>query len=395
MGLTAIVTLVAIPIMISHSGAHAWASIALGQAIGTGCAVLIGFGWGTTGPTQVAMARGLARIHIYTDSLQVRSFLAIPGVVFAVGLAFLFADTYREEAALTAAAFAMNGLLAGWFFTGSARPYSFLLLDTAPRVIGTVAGAIALLLGASLVFFPLLQLVGITLGVVLSTVKVGGWANSHWNRLSRRRVSALLKGQSHGMVIAGVSAAFITVPISIVALVAPAALPAYALADKILRFSTTAFSPVVQFLQGWVPGTDDPAVTRRIRWAFAGGLLLTVTAGTVFTVGLPWFAGVLSSGEIIPAFGLSLAFGLILVLLVMAQVTGLVCLLALERAQNLALFTIIGAAVGIPAVFLGVSFFGAQGAAWALVFAEFVALAPQIVLLGRLLNYRSSGRPPD
>lgn len=390
-GIAAIVTLFAIPIIIAHSGAHAWASIALGQAVGTGCAVLIGFGWGTTGPTQVAMAKGLAQIQIYTDSLQVRVLLAIPGLIIAVGLAFLLANSYRNAASITAAAFAMSGLLAGWFFTGSARPYSFLLLDTAPRVVGTVTGAIALLLGSSLIVFPMMQLLGMTLGVILSTVKVGGWSRSRWNRLSGRSVWLLLRGQSHGMIIAGVSAAYITVPISIVAVVAPAALPVYALADKILRFSTTAFAPVVQFLQGWVPGVDDPAVSRRIKLAFTGGLALTLTAGAVFTVGLPWTASLLSAGEIVPEFGLSLAFGLMLVFLVMAQVTGLVCLLALKRAQKLAMFTSIGVVVGIPAVFIGVSLFGAEGAAWALVVAESVALAPQVVLLACVMRKRTRG----
>ena len=385
-GLTAIVTLLSIPVVIGHSGAIPWASLALGQAIGTGFAVAVGFGWGTTGPTAIAMARAAERGTIYASSLKARLFLAVPGVTLAVVLASLLASEYKLESALTAAAFTCTGLLAGWYFTGSGQPYGFLLLDSLPRVVGTILGTLALLFGASLFVFPTLQLIGIVTGVVLSSRRIcRGVGIYRWFR-SGPTILSLLRGQSHGVAIAGVSAVYISLPMAIVAVAAPTALPIYALADKVLRFATTAFAPVVQFLQGWVPGPDSRTVRRRIKTAFIAGLVATTIAGTVFAYCLPWFAGILSDGEIVPSASVSVAFALVLVFLVMAQVVGLVCLLALQRARNLAIFTTIGAIAAIPAVLVGSILFGAQGAAWALVFGEAVALVPQILLLWRLLR---------
>jgi hypothetical protein len=377
-------------VIVSHSGPGAWASIAVGQAVGTSFGVLVGFGWGTTGPTQIAMADGESRVRIYFESLRARAFLAVPGILASVLLATLITHSYQVEAAITAAAFTLTGLLAGWFFTGSARPYAFLALDTLPRVLGTAGGVLAILMGADLFVFPASQLIGILLGIVLSAGSIYDWSASKPNSFrrstgkSRQSVVQLLRSQSHGMVIAGVSAAYIGIPISIVAIAAPSALPAYALADKLLRFATTAFAPVIQFLQGWVPGPDLRLVRDRVRIAFSLGLASTVAAGVIFAISLPWLSTQLGRGQIVLSPQLSAAFGLILALLVMAQIAGLVCLLALGRAQRLAIFTVIGVTVALPLVFLGATLFGAEGAAWGIAVAESIALTPQVILLARL-----------
>lgn len=382
---TAVITLLSVPIVISHSGADAWAAIALGQAIGTGFGVLVGFGWGTTGPTMVAMASSEARLRIFTESFRARAVLLIPAIVTAASLSFFVSGHFKFAATITAIAFTLSGLLSGWYFTGSARPYSYLLFETLPRVLGTAGGSIAILLGASLVSFPMAQGIGILFSVGISGFAILGW------RLSRRHgpwvpVLHSLKGQSHGVVIAAISAAYISVPITVVALVAPAALPAFALGDKILRFSTTAFSPVVQFLQGWVPGSDGAGVRRRIRLSFFVMLIATSLAGLTFAAFLPWFAALLSHGKVLLTSPIAIAFALVLVFLIMAQATGLVGLLALGRGQKLAIFTSIGLAVAIPAIFIGTSLFGATGAAFALALSELVAIAPQVVLLAHALH---------
>ncbi len=393
--LTALVTLLAIPVIVAHSGASAWASIALGQAVGTGIGIIVGYGWATTGPSSVALAAPAERTRIYIESFSARATLALPGLVLAAGTSSTIAHDYKIEAGITGAGFALTGMLAGWFFTGSSKPYSFLLFDTSPRLIGTMSGVIALLLKADLVVFPTLQLVGVIIAIIVSSVKICGWNTSIWRSWSWQTISSQLRGQSHGMLIAGASALYISVPISVVAVVAPSALPAYALADKLLRFSTTGFAPIIQFLQGWVPGAEPGQIRRRIRAAFLFGFFLSLFAGIVFVVFLPWIASVLSHGRIVPDLGLSLAFGLILVFLVTEQTTGLVCLLSLNRAKRVALFTSIGALFAIPAVFLGAYWGGAQGAAWSLALAELVALVPQVILLAATLRARRAAEPME
>jgi len=376
--------MVSIPILVANAGAAAWASLALGQAIGTATSIFVSFGWGTTGPTQIAISSPAERVTIYSNSLRVRSILAAPGVVIAGTVTYFSAVDSRTEAVVTAVAFTLFGLLGGWFFTGASRPMGFLLFDTIPRVSGTLGGMIALTLGAPLIAFPILQLAGIGTGAVAAAIAINR-SDDATGVSGGSSLLYLLKSQSHGLAISGVSAAYISVPITIIAVVAPAALPMYALADKILRYSTTVFSPIVQFLQGWVPGSEDVALFRRIRFALFGGSTLVTTAMAMFILLLPWVANVLSHGTIAVSLQLSIPFGLMLGLFVMGQIVGLACLLALGRAREIATFTIVGAATALPAVFFGSAVAGAEGVAWALVISETVAVGLQLILLLRLV----------
>jgi len=385
-GSSAIVTLITIPIVVDRAGPTAWASLALGQAVGTGCAIVVGFGWGITGPTQVAISAEGERVRLYSDSLLARSALVLPILIAAVSFTRVAAHTYKLEAGIAAAAFTLTGLLAGWYFTGAAKPYSLLVFETAPRVMGTAAGAVALLMGAGLVAFPLLQLLGVMGSIAASTGKICGWRVREIVRPGRS-VWPLLRAQSRGLFIAGGSAIFTTAPISIVALVAPSGLPTYALADRVLRFSMTAFAPFIQVLQGWVPRSDLAVTRRRIRVALTFGGLSISLAAALFVAALPRFATLLSRGQIRTDFDLSLPFGITLGSMLMAQVTGLVCLIALGRSIRLAQLTVLSVSVGIPSVLVGALLFGVHGAAWALAFSELFSLALQIILLLSVINW--------
>ena len=56
-------------------------------------------------------------------------------------------------------------------------------------------------------------------------------------------------------------------PIVIVSVVAPAALPVYAVVDKVQRQVIVALTPFVTVLQGWVPRATGPALDRRVKHA--------------------------------------------------------------------------------------------------------------------------------
>lgn len=383
--ISALVTLVSIPVVIGAAGAAAWAGLAVGQSVGTGASVLIGFGWGTTGPTDIARAPVSERALIYLDSYRARLLLIGPILVAAMAVTFFVVPAAGWESALNCAAYATTGLLAGWFFTGAARPGGFVLFDTAPRVIGAAVGVLAVGSGAPLFWYPLLQLMGILGGVVSSTAAVAG-GRSVIVRLRPGHSLQVLRRQSHGLVLAGVSAANAALPAILVAGFAPSALPAYALADKLLRFGTTAASPFVQFLQGWVPGGGDGLTAQRVRRAGLVGLLLVAIGSAAFVAVAPLAADILSHGAIVLPFTLLITFAVVLVLLVAAQIVGLVCLLALGEGRRLARYTLIGGVVAVPLVVVGAAFHGAIGAAAGVAAGEMVAFVPQVVLLQRHLR---------
>jgi O-antigen/teichoic acid export membrane protein len=383
---SATVTLVTIPILIGEAGADAWAALAVGQAVGTGAAILIGFGWGTTGPTEVAKADAAGRVRIYSESFRARVLLAVPFITAAAVVTVFLTRFASLEASLNAIGFAATGLLAGWFFTGVARPYALLVLDTLPRVVGAAAGATAVVFGAPLLAFPLLQMAGILLGVIASTKHVLGSHRGLFFEAGRPPVLQVIRRQSHGVVLAIVSASYAAVPAAVVAVVSPSGLPAYALVDKLLRFATTAFAPVLQVLQGWVPTGSPADVRRKVRVALLLGVSLAISGCILFILLAPVLAALLSHDEVIPDKLLVVGFGLALMFMVTSQVVGLVCLLALGHGRSLAAFSTISIIVGLPAVVVGALIDGAIGAAWGLAAAEVVAFVPQALLLARVLS---------
>lgn len=384
--LSAVVTLISIPILVGSVGADSWAALVVGQAVGTGAAVLIGFGWGTTGPTHIARAQPDLRRTIYLESFLARILLSVPILSAAVVITLFVARTVPVEAAANALGYGATGLLSGWYFTGVSRPYMFLLLDTAPRVLGAGLGIAVVAAGAPLGWFLGSQLAGIVAGILLSTLFITGRKSPPDGRLSNRNPRIVLREQSHGLVIAIVAASISSIPAVLVSTLAPASLPAYALCDKLLRFGTTAFAPIVQFLQGWVPRSSIAETQARVRRAFYSGSSLAVIGGIGFLVLAPFLAKFLSSGKVFPPPLMFLAFSIALVLMVVAQITGLVCLLALDRAHKLAFYSTVGVLVTLPAVFFGALFWGGTGAAWMLAIGEGVSLLPQLLLLRRSLK---------
>lgn len=382
---SAIVTLLSIPILISIAGAHAWSGLAAAQSIGTGASVLIGFGWGTTGPTDVARSSAEQRRRLYRESYAARLVLALPVVTFACLITYAVTPAAQWESVLNCLAYACTGLLAGWFFTGAAQPVAFVTLDTAPRVLGAAVGVLAVAFGGPLILYPVLQFVGIAVGVAASTGVIAG-RTALLAPVVLLDVIATLRRQSHGFVLAAVSATNAALPSILIAWLAPSALPAYALSDKLLRFGTTAAAPFVQFLQGWVPGGGNQRITSRARRAGLVGLGLVVVGATGFFLIVPWLARTLSQGQIELPVDLLAVFTLVLVLLVGAQVVGLVCLLALGESRLLARFTLIGGIAAVPLVALGAVVFGAVGAAAGVAVGELVAFVPQIVLLSKRLR---------
>lgn len=391
--LTALVTLTTIPIVIAAVGPHAWASLAVAQAVGTSGAIVIGFGWGITGPTEVAAADAAERRRIFSESFRARCVLVLPVSAVAVGVTIFSVNSESFPSALNCLSYCLTGLLSGWFFTGTAQPWSFFTFDSIPRVLGAAAGALAVWSGAALWSLPAAQLVGVLLGIVGTGLHLRGTRRSRGR--SRQNPIELLSAQSHGMLLSGVSALVTALPPVLVALFAPTALPAYSLGDKLLRFATTGFSPVLQYLQGWVPAVDGAGRLRRVRLAALAGTLIAVFGGALFALLAPLFGGLLSGGQVEIPTGVAAAFGVLLAVLVAAQVFGFVCLLGLGAAGQLARFTVLGASIGMPLTLIGAFFFGAAGAVIGFGAGELVALLLEARLLRRLLSENESGLSSD
>ena len=156
-----------------------------------------------------------------------------------------------------------------------------------------------------------------------------------------------LREQRHGIVATGVMAAFTPAVLAIVAVAAPAALPAFVLADRLAKFAGMAVSPLLQMFQGWVPAATGAERVRRTRLAGAATGGIAVTTGIAYTLLLPTAADLLAHGQIDYPLGTAIAFGLIATLYVGSSFVSTVALMA-GRVRLVALAAVVGRA-GDPA----------------------------------------------
>jgi O-antigen/teichoic acid export membrane protein len=133
-----------IPAIASVSGTQGWAAVALGQALGTGAATVLQYGWGFIGPTQVVELSAVDQARLLWVSTLHR--LVVAAVLFpvaAAAAALLAPDGHRLLAALSAVALATFGMSAYWFFVGTGRPGQAARYETVPRLVVQLAAASA------------------------------------------------------------------------------------------------------------------------------------------------------------------------------------------------------------------------------------------------------------
>ena len=376
-----IVSIAVIPAVIIAAGEEAWTTIAVAQAVAGFAFVVAVFGWGVTGPTDVASMPEDTRGRFFYDSLLSRTWLCLFVVPISVVLAIVLSGGDPWLAGLTVASGILVALGSGWFFVGEQSPIRFLLLDSLPRILGTVAGAIALIVTHDARIFAALQLAGVVAAAAVSSVDIlrryGGWTFT----VSPRRAVANLSGQAAPVTMAVTTSLYVNVPIVLVQLLIPSATAVYALAERIVRLALYSTRPIVQVAQGYVPNADPRVTVARARRVTLLALGLGVVGGVAYALLAPWIGSLLSGGTLEITSVLAAAMGVNLAALLASQLTGFACLTALDLARVLARSTIVGAIVGIALMLPLTLWFGVAGLAWGLAISEVSVLVVQLAAL--------------
>ena len=361
--LLGVVSLFMIPALIRSGGAAAWASIAVGQAVGGVTASLIGLGWGVSGPAAVARTGAAERWREYSESTVARVAVSVPTLVVSAALAAVLGGHDRALAALAATSAALVGFSSNWYFVGTAAPWAFFFSETVPRVVGSLIGIGLMVAGMDVAFGLLGQLAGIAVGVVASWFVVRRTtAATDVPALPRRPLRTVLVAQRHGVATAMLSMAYGSAPVVIVNLVNPAALPVYALLDKFQRQIYSAATPVVVVLQGWVARADDALLRRRIRGAHVVMVTAVVLGGLVVFLGRRVIFGWLGAGQLaVPPAAVALMC-VWLGLNLEESVATRVSLVPLGRIAFMARITGVGSIVGLAATAVLAARWGTVGA---------------------------------
>lgn len=373
--LNGVISLITIPIVIAVAGADPWASMATGQSIGNSIGVLVAFGWALTGPASIAMAAVDRRPGLFLDSLFSRGAILLPLIVVQALVTIAIVPHEKFVAFVAGLAMTLAGVSANWYFTGESRPGRFLLFDTVPRVLGTIAGLLLVVLTDQLLFFALAQLAGSLLALAVSSWAIFRGQQLDFREAARwRNVVARLAEQRHGVVATGLYAALTPAILGIVAVAAPASLPLFVLADRLSKFVGMATAPLIQVFQGWVPAARGAELLRRITLSARITVALGLLAGAAYAALLPLFSELLTHDQVAVDISSALAFGCVASSWVISPYLTNVALMAVGRVRVIA----VSAAVGVPltlALLAAAELFGlAEFAPWAIVIGNTIGM---------------------
>ncbi len=370
-----------LPILARVAGADAWVAIAVSQSIGAFVALFISLGYNTVGPALVALAPANERPKLLATSIRVRSMILVPGAIVAAVLAALIApESNRLEAAIMAIAIALSGMSSSWFMIGLGRASLIALYEIVPRIVATLAAVPFLIVLGQVIWYPALLLVASVVSVAAYSLRTVGLRT-----LVDRRSGEFGRVWQHNRAAATTelaSGAYNSLAVTFVSLVAPAAQTArYVSGDKLYRIGQYSVSALGNSLQGWVVEDARRHFTRRARRSFLlhfalgfAGLVMFVTLG-------PWLSAMLFGDVVAIDLATAAGFGFATLFIALGTTLGRITLVGLSARREFMTSVLLAAAIGIPAVLVLASQFGAAGGAWGLAIGEFVSVTAQSIFL--------------
>jgi O-antigen/teichoic acid export membrane protein len=381
--LTLLTPFLFLPLLARVAGAEAWLAIAIGQSVGAFAALVVALGYNTVGPTVVALESAARRSAVLERSIRPRLALFVPAVIVAATIAASIApEAHRLDAALMAIALTLSGLSSSWYMIGLGRASLIVLYELLPRMVATATAAAALLTVGQVTWYPVLLIAAALSGsgaFVYFTVDVRALLRPQPGAMRREFVanrSALTTEIASG--------AYNSLAVAFVSIASPVTQAAsYVSGDKLYRIGQYSVSALGNAVQGWVVEENRQEFTQRARVSFILHLVLGLLGLAAFVLLGPWLSGALFGAEVAIDLSTAVAFGVATLGIALGTALGRVILVGLEARRDFMVSVIIGAAVGIPAVVILASTFGAAGGAWGLALAELVSVACQAVFVAR------------
>jgi hypothetical protein len=308
--------------------------------------------------------------------------MALGAVVIPLSIAvLLLVHGIGVNALAIALASAMSPISPIWFFIGVGSPRSILLLDALPTLGFSLASAVAIsVLGLPLAAYSTGMLLAAVVPMVLS-LWVMRAPLGVLKRYTFRRLCRIAAAQGSALQSRAISAVYIALPITLVGGAAPASLVVFSAAERLQRFVLSLLQAFPNAFQAWVGSSSPSDLRSRLKSVFTANIAFGLISGASYVFAAPLGIKILFAGKIeVPTSVLALSAGVIAITS-SSRVTGGIGLVAFRRLPALRTSAAIGAAIGIPAIFLGASLDGADGAMAGEVLAELSVLIVQFVLL--------------
>jgi O-antigen/teichoic acid export membrane protein len=376
--LSAVTPLVVLPALTSAHGASGLAATGIGQSLGASAAVIAELGWSVLGPQMIAKADPARRRALYQSAFATRLTALAIMMPLSVVAAYSLAAEEKMASAMLAFAFSLAALSPSWYLIGSNRPLLILSVEAVPRLVLSAAAAVALSWGAPLAVYGFL----LAVAAVLTWLLAARVAQQRlWPRLSDfrdgRRVIARQLPLTGGRMI---SVLYTSLPVSIVAVVAPNSTATYAAIDRLTRMGSALLGSVPTRLQSWVGSDPKSGGMTRSRKSLMMNSALGLVAGIGFTIVAPFVATYVFSGVVELDLRITALGGALICAICTSRGLGL-SLVAEGKANWISLANLGAAVTGVTCVYLLAGTWGAEGALVGGIAAEVVGVASQLVIL--------------
>lgn len=388
--ISAVTPLIAIPAITSTAGVRGWEAYALGLSVGTAACVIVELGWPLTGPQRVATEAPQERWATLVSSVRTRLLILLvlgpAAVLVAIALTRITGAAYTITAALMALASAATGLSGNWYFTGVGRPLRILTSDALPRAALVTAGSVAVVYGAPLQVIPGAFLVAVLFSP-LASLFLARHERVGKARFTLRDDLRVMRGQMPAMSGRSIAALYVALPITLVGIFAPAALAAFAAAERLMRMGLTVLQAVPNALQNWLGSAQTEAeVRRRVGAVIKLNLALGVVSAVGFALLAPWVSTILFTGAVTIDPLLAAAAGGVIALVSLNRALGPLGLVRYDLVHAVTVSAIAAAIVGVPAICIFAVLWGAVGATIGEIVAEATAAVVQTAYLVRAMR---------
>ncbi|MGV8876239.1 MAG: lipopolysaccharide biosynthesis protein [Rhodoglobus sp.] len=373
-----------LPILARVAGADAWLAIAVGQSSGGFFALVVALGFNTVGPPMVALSDPQHRAQLLATSIHARLLVWLPSAILAAGIAAVVSPLeYRLDAAVMAIAMSLTGLSSAWFMIGLGRASLIALYEIAPRMAATLIAAVVVLNAGDVLWYPALLVVASFVSVTAFALRIVGFAGMR--QRDSEAIRHVFRANRSAATTEVAGGAYNSLAVTFVgASAATSQAAAYVSGDKLYRIGQYSVSALGNALQGWVVEAGDAEFTHRIRRSFSVHGTLGIVGLLAFVVLGPWLSKLLFGAEV--AIDQTTAFGLGVATLGIALGTtlGRITLVGMGARREFMISVLLAAIVGVPAILLLSTSYGAAGGAWGLAIGESVSVCTQALFVWRI-----------
>lgn len=379
--LSALASFILLPFIARGGGQGSWNALAIGQSAGALAAIFVGLGWPLTGPSAVASSKDPElRRRLYAMSLATRTTIFfVFSIVLAIGPAILVPTEHGSEIYVMALAQAATGLSPAWYCIATGRASHIARYDVAPRILSTLISLLLLIWTDVIIVYPSAMLIGGLAGTYFFTKAHS--RRTDYSGLNIRTIFAELWRMRAGAFTTIATSSYALTPVLVVGGMATGGgLAAFVSADKLYRMGLMGTAALGNSLQGWVAEACTNQSQRRV-FSITSLSALGVAGWAGLTFLGPWTTRLLFGDSIAADVPTCFWFGVVFLLVCIATSTGAHWLVPLGRVSVVLWSTVVGAAIGLPAMLLLGGIMHGVGVAMGLAIGEFAVTAIQVITL--------------